>query len=55
VTRIVRSWREAYARQLAHFHACVTRGERCRTPPEQASRDIELLAALFRRHLGRRA
>ena len=41
-----RSWHEAYARQLAHFHACVTEGVACRTPPEQAQRDIALLTAL---------
>ncbi len=38
-----RSWDEAYERQLLHLHACVTRGEPCRTPPEQAVADLELL------------
>jgi predicted dehydrogenase len=42
------SWEEAYACQLRHFHACVTRDLRCRTPPELAGRDIALLSALFR-------
>jgi predicted dehydrogenase len=44
--RSFRSWHESYARQLEHFHACITRGEACRTPPEQAARDIALLTAL---------
>ena len=44
--RTFRSWRESYARQLAHFHACVVDGAACRTPPEQARADIALLAAL---------
>jgi predicted dehydrogenase len=46
VQRTFRSWREAYARQLEHFHACVTAGAACRTPPEQARADIGLLAAM---------
>jgi len=46
VTRTFRSWRESYTRQLEHFHACVTAGEPCRTPPEQARADIALLAEL---------
>ena len=46
VQRTFRSWRESYARQLEHFHACVTGGTPCRTPPEQARADIALLAAL---------
>ncbi len=37
-----------YARSLEHFHACVTRGEPCRTPAEQGARDIALLAELYR-------
>jgi predicted dehydrogenase len=52
VRRTVASWDEAYARQLRHFHACVTTGVPCRTPPERARRDVELLAALFRRAIG---
>ena len=32
----------AYVRQLEHFHACITRGEPCRTPAEDGARDIEL-------------
>jgi predicted dehydrogenase len=45
-TTVTRSWREAYERQLLHFHACVTRGAHCRTPPEQAREDVALLARL---------
>ena len=46
-----RTWSAAadsYARELEHFHACVTRGAECRTPPEQAIRDIALLTELYR-------
>jgi predicted dehydrogenase len=46
VTHERRSWQEAYVRQLEHFHDCVTAGATCRTPPEQARADIELLTAL---------
>jgi predicted dehydrogenase len=38
---------DSYVAELEHFHDCVVRGTRCRTPPEQAARDIELLRDLF--------
>jgi predicted dehydrogenase len=38
----------AYARSLEHFHACIARGEPCRTPAEQGARDVALLAELYR-------
>jgi hypothetical protein len=38
---------DAYVAELRHFHACVVDGVACRTPPEQALRDIELLRDLF--------
>jgi predicted dehydrogenase len=38
---------DAYRAELEHFHDCVVRGTPCRTPPEQATRDIELLRDLF--------
>jgi predicted dehydrogenase len=41
------SYEEAFSRELDHFHACVTNGEACRTPPEQARLDIEVLTAMF--------
>jgi predicted dehydrogenase len=41
------AWDEAYTRQLEHFHDCVAHGRACRTPPEQARADIELLARIF--------
>jgi predicted dehydrogenase len=44
-----RSWREAYERQLLHFHACITSGARCRTPAEQGAEDVRLLEAMFTR------
>lgn len=42
------SWQEPYLRQLLAFHASVVDGAPCRTPPEQARRDIALLTDLFR-------
>ena len=42
------SYEEAFSRELDHFHTCVTVGEPCRTPPEQARLDIEVLTAMFR-------
>jgi predicted dehydrogenase len=45
-TGTLRAWEDAYERQLRHFHACITEGETCRTPPEQARRDLALLRAL---------
>jgi predicted dehydrogenase len=39
---------DAYIAELRHFHACVVDGTACRTPPEQALRDIGLLCELYR-------
>jgi predicted dehydrogenase len=39
---------DAYVAELRHFHACVVDGIACRTPPEQAARDITLLRDLYR-------
>lgn len=41
------SWDAAYRRQLEHFHRCVTESAPCRTPPEQARADIELLTRIY--------
>jgi predicted dehydrogenase len=43
----IESYEEAFSRELDHFHDCVTAGVECRTPPEQALRDIEVLTAIF--------
>jgi predicted dehydrogenase len=42
------SYADPYARQLAHFHACVTTGTPCRNGPGEARDDIALLTRLFR-------
>jgi predicted dehydrogenase len=42
------SYEEAFSRELDAFHACIADGAECRTPPEQARRDIEVLTAMFR-------
>jgi hypothetical protein len=44
----ITSYEEAFSHELDHFYACVTDGEPCRTPPEQARLDIEVLTAIFR-------
>jgi predicted dehydrogenase len=46
--RTVQSHREAFTSELEHFHDCITRGTRCRTPPEQARVDIDALTRMFR-------
>ena len=45
--RIAASYEEAFSRELAHFHACIVDGEPCRTPPEQARLDIDVLTRMF--------
>ena len=42
------SYEEAYQRELVHFHDCITTGAECRTPPEQARLDIDVLTRMFR-------
>jgi predicted dehydrogenase len=41
------SYEEAYQRELAHFHACMLGAEECRTPPEQARVDQQVLTEMF--------
>jgi Oxidoreductase family, NAD-binding Rossmann fold len=47
VVRVFESHRESFVRELVHFHDCITAGVDCRTPPEQARIDIELLTQMF--------
>src|SRR5262249_3377672 len=37
------SYGEAFSRELDHFHSCIVEGTPCRTPPEQARLDIDVL------------
>ena len=46
--RVFESHRESFVRELEHFHDCIARGTECRTPPEQARLDIEVLTQMFR-------
>jgi predicted dehydrogenase len=46
-TRSFEAYRESFQRQLIHFHDCVVNGAECRTPPEQARADIEVLTRMF--------
>jgi hypothetical protein len=47
----VNAYDESFARELKHFHACITEGTECRTPPEGARLDIDVLTKMF--HLSR--
>jgi predicted dehydrogenase len=44
---VFESYEEAFARELIHFHDCIVAGEPCRTPPEQARLDIDVLTRMF--------
>jgi predicted dehydrogenase len=41
------SFDESFSRELRHFHACIAEGIPCRTPPESARLDLEVLTAMF--------
>jgi predicted dehydrogenase len=45
--RIVNAYDESFSRELRHFHSCIVDGTPCRTPPEGARRDIEVLTKMF--------
>ena len=47
VVHLAERFEESFARELLHFHACVTEGVPCRTPPEQARLDIHVLTRMF--------
>jgi predicted dehydrogenase len=46
-TESFQSYEESFARELVHFHDCVVNGAECRTPPEQARLDIDVLTQMF--------
>jgi predicted dehydrogenase len=45
--RIVNAYDESFSRELRHFHSCIVDGTPCRTPPEGARLDIEVLTKMF--------
>ena len=45
--RTLTSYEESFSRELEHFHECITDGTPCRTPPEQARLDIDVLTRMF--------
>lgn len=47
------SWESAFVRELRHFHACITRGERPRTPVADAQADIALILAIVQAYRSR--
>ena len=44
-------WESAFARELRHFHDCVTNGTACRTPVEAARHEVALTIDIIRRYL----
>jgi predicted dehydrogenase len=47
VAHVSHAYDESFARELRHFHACIVGGVPCRTPPEGARLDIEVLRDMF--------
>ena len=45
--RMSTSYEESFSRELEHFHQCIAEGVSCRTPPEQARLDIDVLTRMF--------
>jgi predicted dehydrogenase len=45
--RVVKAHDEAFRRELLHFHDCIVDGTPCRTPPEEARLDIDVLTQMF--------
>ena len=45
--RTLTSHAESFSRELEHFHDCIASGTPCRTPPEQARLDIDVLTRTF--------
>jgi predicted dehydrogenase len=45
--RSLTSHGESFARELEHFHECIVDGTPCRTPPEGARLDIDVLTRMF--------
>jgi predicted dehydrogenase len=45
--KLVKAYDEAFSRELRHFHDCIVDGAPCRTPPEAARIDIDVLTQMF--------
>ena len=45
--KIVSAYDESFSRELRHFHDCIVDGTPCRTPPEGARLDIDVLTQMF--------
>jgi predicted dehydrogenase len=45
--KLVKAYDEAFSRELRHFHECIVDGIPCRTPPEGARLDIDVLTQMF--------
>jgi len=47
LAQVFESYEESFSRELAHFHDCVVNAVECRTPPEQARLDVDVLTRMF--------
>jgi predicted dehydrogenase len=47
VAQVATSYSESFVRELVHFYECVAGVVPCRTPPEQARIDIDILTRMF--------
>jgi len=45
-TEVFRTWRDSFREEIEHFADCVEHGIACRTPPQQAALDLQLLERL---------
>jgi predicted dehydrogenase len=45
--KVVKAYDESFSRELRHFHDCIVDGTACRTPPEAARLDIDVLTQMF--------
>lgn len=46
-------WESPFRRELRHFHACITRGDRPRSPISETGDDIELIIEIIKAHRDR--
>ena len=47
-------WENPFRRELAHFHRCITGGDKCRTPVVDARQDVALIIDIVQRYLAAR-
>jgi predicted dehydrogenase len=45
--KVVKAYDESFSRELRHFHECIVDATPCRTPPERARLDVDVLTQMF--------